>query len=791
MKRFIRSSGRTAPPVDLYPIDPWRLIETAYAPQYTGQTESVFSLANGYIGWRGNFLEGWPAVQSGTFINRFYESWPITYGEAAFGFASHGQTIVNVSDARIIKLYVDDDPFNLERARLADYKRVLDFQKGTLERSVIWETPGGHLVEVASTQMISFTHRHLCAISYKVKLLNRDAPLVIASEIRGSQHNASSEGDPRQARGLSHRVLLPDGKYTHDNRVILNHITSSSQMTISTGMDHVIETNCDYHFSSLADEEHGEVVFHVDAKQDEPIHLVKFITYHTSRTVEARELRTRAQRTLDRGLELGIDTLLQEQRDYLDNFWKRSDVQLEGEKEYYEGQPAEIQQALRWSLYQIIQSSARVDGAGLAAKGLSGQGYDGHYFWDTDIYVMPFLIYTNPQIAKNLISFRYRMLDKARERAREVNSRGALFPWRTINGEEASAYYAAGTAQYHINADIVFALRKYVNATGDYGLLYSDGAELLVETARLWADLGFYSDRREGKFCINGVTGPDEYNTVVNNNTYTNLMARENLRYAVETVEHMKKVLPAKYETLMRTTGLHEVEVEEWRSAAQKMYVPYDEERGIHLQDENFLERKPFDFEATPRSKYPLLLHHHPLVIYRAQVIKQADVVLAMFLLDREFSVEDKKRNFDYYDPLTTRDSSLSACIQSIVAADLGEQQLANDYGREALFMDLADLGGNVKDGCHIASMGGSWMVAIYGFAGMRDYDGVISFNPRLPKEMKRMSFPLTVRGQLLRVTLTQKTAEYTLEEGEQLSIEHQGKRVKLKGGESVRKKIL
>jgi alpha,alpha-trehalose phosphorylase len=415
------------------------------------------------------------------------------------------------------------------------------------------------------------------------------------------------------------------------------------------------------------------------------------------------------------------------------------------------------------------------------AKGLTGQAYEGHYFWDTETYVLPFLIYTSPPIARNLLIFRHNMLPQARARARELGHRGAMFPWRTISGEEASAYYAAGTAQYHINADIMYALRKYVKATGDELFLQKWGAEMLVETARLWLDLGFHSEAKGGKFCINGVTGPDEYNAVVNDNAYTNLMARENLRYAVEVVEALRTAEPDAYNELVQKTALEPSEVKAWMHAAENMYVPHDEKLNIILQDDNFLDREPWDFRNTPDDHYPLLLFYHPLNIYRKQVIKQADVVLAMFLLGDAFPLEAKKRNFDFYDPLTTGDSSLSSCVEAIIAAQVGDMDKAIVYGMAALLMDLADVGGNVKDGCHIASMGGTWMMLTYGFGGMRDDDGMLSFWPRrAPEENAILRFPLTYRSQLLEIEIGLDKVEYALREGERLVIRHETQEVEL-----------
>jgi len=466
----------------------------------------------------------------------------------------------------------------------------------------------------------------------------------------------------------------------------------------------------------------------------------------------------------------------------MDDFWRRSDVRIRNTREdRIQLSTVETQQAIRFNLFHILQASARAEDAGVPAKGLTGQAYEGHYFWDTEIYLLPFLTYTFPRIARNLLAFRYKMLEQARVRARELGHRGAMFPWRTISGEEASAYYAAGTAQYHINADIMYALRKYVQATDDQQFLQEYGAEMLVETARLWLDLGFYSDQRCGKFCLNAVTGPDEYKTVVNNNAYTNLMARENLRYAAQTVESLRTSAPDVYNALVHKTALEPSEVEAWTRAAESMYVPCDEKLGIILQDDNFLDREPWDFQNTPRDHYPLLLFYHPLNIYRKQVIKQADVVLAMFLLGNLFSPELTQRNFEFYDPLTTGDSSLSSCIEAIIAAQIGDMEKAIQYGMAALLMDLADVGGNVKDGCHIASMGGTWMMLTYGFGGMRDYDGTLSFWPhRAPEDYAELWFPLTYRGQLVEVEIGLQTVTYELREGESLVIHHETEEIQL-----------
>ena len=774
---------RLTPPGGDYPADEWNVIEKEFRPDFLAQLELVLALGNGYIGMRGCPEEGGPNAENSTLINGFYETWPIVYAEDAYGFAKTGQTILSVTDSKIIKLFVDDEPFWLAHSHLLKYDRRLNMKSGTLDREILWETPSGKQVQISSRRLVSLGNKHVAAISYQVTLLNAAAPVVISSEMAVHRPRTSTSGsDPRQARVFAGRTLNPVMGYAKDSRIVLCHATEKSGLRLTCAIDHVAETSCALTHKVFQGPDFGEVAYKVEAKPGCPIQLTKYMVYHTSQTASAEELCGRAEWTLDRVVSQGFSKLLASQEEYMDDFWRRSDVKVRDvRKALAKRDTVEIQQAIRFNLFHILQASARAEDFGVPAKGLTGQAYEGHYFWDTEIYLMPFLTYTSPRIARNLLTFRYKMLDQARARARHLGHRGAMFPWRTINGEEASAYYAAGTAQYHINADIMYALRKYVQATGDEAFLRDFGAEMLVETARLWLDLGFFSDAKGGKFCINSVTGPDEYNTVVNNNAYTNLMARENLRYAAQTADSLRTQAPDSYLALQRKISLEPSEAEAWIRAADAMYIPYDEKLKIIPQDDSFLDREPWDFKNTPPSHYPLLLFYHPLDIYRKRVIKQADVVLAMFLLGNAFSPETKKRNFQFYDPLTTGDSSLSTCVEAIIAAQIGDMKKAIHYGMAALLMDLADVGGNVKDGCHIASMGGTWMMLTYGFGGMRDDDGSLSFWPRrAPEDNAILRFPLTYRGQMLEVEIGMEQVEYTLREGDALVLRHENEEIHL-----------
>jgi alpha,alpha-trehalose phosphorylase len=593
-------------------------------------------------------------------------------------------------------------------------------------------------------------------MTFEITLLDAAAPVVVSSQLLNRQDGedeyhvkdaALGEGkDPRRARKFSQRVLQPQLQREDGNEIVLGYRCANSRMTLACGTRHHIDTSCQVDVTTHVGPDLAKTVFTVRATPGDPIKITKLVSYHSSIGVPAVELADRCSRTLERAEVDGIEQVVDDQRAWLDEFWTSADIELHGDDR--------AQQALRWNLYHLAQASARTQEQGIAAKGVTGGGYDGHYFWDTEVYVAPFLAYTMPEAARKVVRFRWQLLDAARQRAREMSQVGALYPWRTINGEEASAYYAAGTAQYHINAAVVLALRRYLEASGDIDFLSHEGAEILVETARLWADLGFYAQNGGRTFHIHRVTGPDEYTTVVNDNFYTNVMARFNLRYAARTVRFLSEWNPEAFESLVRSTDLELQELDDWDAAADAMFIPFDDELGINPQDSEFLELEPWDWETTPPEDFPLLLHYHPLVIYRHQVLKQADVVLAMFLRSERFPVDQKRRNFDFYDPITTGDSSLSSCVQAVVAAEVGYDALAFEYFNRSLYLDLADSHRNTAQGVHVANAGGVWAGIVHGFAGMVEQGNHIEFTPRLPAAWDSLRFRLRRHGSFLQIDL-------------------------------------
>jgi alpha,alpha-trehalose phosphorylase len=774
---------------DRFPIDEWALVESEFSAFDLGKTETLFAVGNGYVGLRGNYEEAREGLMQGTFVNGFHETWPIRHAEDAYGFAHVGQTIVNAPDAKVIRLYVDDVPFKISEAELLSYERRLDFVEGVLVRDLEWRTPSGRRVQITSRRLASFTDRHLAMVDYEVTVLDADASVVLSSQIINRQDRQDEYGiggaslgdegfDPRKAESFTGRVLQPRLKRNSGGRSLLGYRAANSHMTIAVAADHIIDTANEVTQSYSLEDDLAKQEYRVHAKAGVPIRLTKLLSYHTSHAVPVRELADRCDRTLDRVRERGIHQIYEDQRVWLDEFWQRSDVEIFA-------RPSE-QQAVRWNLYQLAQATARADGLGVPAKGVTGSGYGGHYFWDMEIYVLPFLTYTSATAARNALRFRHSLLDAARQRANELSQHGALFPWRTINGQESSAYYAAGTAQYHIDADVAYALGQYINASGDEAFLYSEGIDILIETARMWADLGFWRINGGEVFHIHGVTGPDEYTTVVNDNLFTNVMARWNLRAAVSAVRTAQERDPSAYRRVVARLGLGEDEVAEWSRAAEAMHIPYDENLGINPQDAQFLEKELWDLPNTPPEKLPLLLHYHPLVIYRFQVLKQADVVLALVLQGNQFSAEQKLADFKYYDPLTTGDSTLSAVAQSIIAAEVGYSQLAVDYFLDAAYVDLADLHNNVVDGVHVASAGGIWSSLVWGFGGLRDYEGVLTMDPRLPAGWEGIRYRITVKGSRLRVELRRESVQLRLEEGEGVELAIRGEQVSVRPGQPV-----
>jgi alpha,alpha-trehalose phosphorylase len=754
-----------------YRVEPWALREVELKLDLLAQSESLFALSNGHVGVRGNLDEGEPHGLPGTYLSGVYELRPLPYAEAGYGYPESGQSLINVTNGKLLRLLVDDEPFDVRYGELKSHERLLDLRAGTLTRTAEWTSPARRTVRVTSTRLVSFTHRSITAIVYEVEAVDRAISVVVQSELVANEQLPPTARDPRVAAVLE-SPLESQQHVALDGVGVLIHRTKASGLSVAAAMWHQIDGSPRLQIDTESTPDVSRVVATDVLQPGQKLRIVKLLSHGWSvrRTVPA--LRDQVAAGLAAARQTGIAGLITEQRAFLDDFWGRADVELEGD--------AELQQAVRFALFHVLQAGARTERRAIAAKGLTGTGYDGHAFWDTETFVLPVLTYTNPDAAGDALRWRHSTLPLALAHAKELGLAGAAFPWRTIHGEECSSYWPAGTAAFHVNADIADAVIRYVSATGDQKFEKELGAELLVQTARLWRSLGHHS--LHGDFRIDGVTGPDEYSALSDNNVYTNLMAQQNLSGAADACERHPEVA--------RQLGVSPDEMADWRASASTIFIPWDPELKVHPQSEGFTQHELWRFETTKAEQYPLLLSFPYFDLYRKQVVKQPDLVLALHLRGDAFTAEQKQRDFDYYERITVRDSSLSACTQSVVAAEVGHLGLALDYLAEAALMDLHDLEHNTRDGLHIASLAGTWIALVAGFGGLRDHAGILSFKPRLPDGLTKLSFKIMRRGLRLGVHIEAGQATYRLLSGGKLELVHHGQPLQLAGDEPVTQPI-
>jgi alpha,alpha-trehalose phosphorylase len=750
-------------PKPRFPADPWQVCENELDLEVLAQSESIFALSNGHIGVRGNLDEGDPHGIPGTYLNSFYEVRPLPYAEAGYGFPETGQTVLNVTNGKIIRLLVDDEPLDLRYGCVIEHSRTLDMRDGVLRRSLLWETPAGERVRIRSTRLVSLTQRSILAIHYSVEAVDARVRVVAQSELVANEEMPRQSNDPRVAAVLEH-PLYPVEQFARGTQAMLMHRTERSGLRVAAAMDHVVDSDAIREMT--IHEDWARLTLGAVLDPGERLDLVKMVGYGWSsqRTVPA--LRDQVEAAVVAAVRTGWKQLVADQRQALDVFWQGADVEVEGDES--------LQQAVRFGLFHTFQAGVRAERRAIPAKGLTGPGYDGHAFWDTEMFVLPVLTATAPHAAADALAWRRSTLDLARERAKTLNLEGACFPWRTIRGQECSGYWPAGTAAMHVNAAVAEACERYLRWTHNRDFDRDEALPILVETARLWRSLGYVGD--DGRWHVDGVTGPDEYSALCDDNTYTNLMAARNLAAAVRSAQRWPQEAAA--------LDVTEEEIGAWRAAAERVAVPYDEQRQVYQQARGYTERERWDFSDD--QSYPLMLHAPYFELYRTQVIKQADLVLALHWCGDAFGDEDKARSFAYYEPLTVRDSSLSACTQAVVAAEVGQLDLALDYTAEAALMDLHDLEHNARDGLHIASLAGTWLAIVAGFGGMRDSGDRLAFRPQLAPGWTRFCFRVRWRGARIEVRVTDSQVTYAVYEaqGNAVEIDHCGELLRLTEGE-------
>lgn len=750
----------------------WHLKEETIDANVIAQNETLFSLSNGHVGTRGSLEESKTydckyGFSEATLINGFFDSEPIQYGEWAYGYAENHQTIIPVPHAKNVIIEVEGESFNLENGHIQQHTRELDLKEGVLKRKVIWKSPNGHVLHLVFERFVSYALPEIIAQKVSIQTESDQLAATITIQIddliQSGSEGVEKENDPRIKSQKERRFYIVDEDVPEQMDQFLHIETKQSKLHELIGL----KTMCSSNAFSATVTKH-QTVYTGFLQKGKAIHFELFTGYSVPfRDKESQaSLKSHLCHQLEQAVKRTYEGLKQLHLSDMAAFWEKADIEIEGD--------ATLQLGLRFNLFHLNQAAARDGKHSIAAKGLTGEGYEGHYFWDTEMYMLPFFIYTQPEVAKQLLTYRASILQPARERARAMASEtGALFAWRTINGEEASPYYPAGTAQIHLNGDIAYAIATYIQATDDVTFKWTKGLAIIVETARFYFNWGHYDSQRNGAFVLNTVTGPDEYTAIVNNNYYTNIIAKHNLQLAVDWVKEARKLQETSALEILKDIKVTDAEVESWQKAAEQMFLPYDKERKLSMQDDAFFNKEIWDFENTPEENYPLLLHYHPLTIYKYQVNKQADTVLAHLLFSESTTIEQKARDYDYYEGITTHDSSLSRSVFSIVASALGRMDKAYDYFMDTALMDLTDMQSNTKDGVHAANMGGTWMSIVIGFGGMKIKNGHLAFEPRLPEQWNVIKFKVYYLGRRIQVQLTKEAVVYTLLEGESLDIYH------------------
>lgn len=713
--------------------------------------EALFHTANGYLGVRGNFEEGYPAgagTVRGCYINGFYDSVGIRRPEKTHGLPEATRRMVNLPDMQTTRLYFGNEEFSLFNGKILDYSRTLDMDAGTVTRSVHWRSPGGKEVRISFERMVSFTRKELFLTVISVEGVNLDCELKIVSEANCAVFDCFDGDESVAASERKKHIHMQSVEISGDTAVALCN-TAESGLSIAAAMGHSLNTGA--HFNTALTP-NGFKTACALKPGSKPVVIGKFCAYSDS--LRHKDCKQRALAVLDKAMADGADAIFAEQKAYLADFWNAGGIAIHGDDKSAEG--------MAYNLYGLLQSAGCDGFGGIPARGLSGEGDGGHYSGDAELYMLPFFIYTHPEYAKNLLSYRYSILESAREHARALgHKKGALYPWRSLTGRDCSPCSLHNSARYHINGDVAHSFLQYYYATKDLDFMAEKGAEVLVETARLWVDAGWYDSGK--RLCFNGVTGPDEYSGIANNNYFTNLSAKHNLIGAVSICKALKEA--GRLDALASGLELTAKELKSFEKAAKDIYIPYDEKLDINPQDDSFLDKEIWDLSSAPKEDFPLSAHYHPLYIYRHQVCKQADTVLAHYLYE-DADESTILSSYKYYEAITAPDSPLAACAFSIMASRTGMTEKAYNYFLKVVRADLDDAGGDTRNGIHAANMGGAYLAVAAGFAGLRLKHDSLRFRFTIPKAWSGYDFSLSYSGSLLHISVKTDDVKLTLVNG-------------------------
>lgn len=759
--RMVIEVGRPGRPK----ADPWVLTESEFIPAKSPYWESVFAACNGYMGLRACHPETTGASAEfagpGFFINGYYaieypEGYTDRYGQCK------SQIMLNLIDWRRIDVLVDDQPVVITPLTVKSYRRRLDMRTGLVTRELVCRH-GDKELKIEEQKLVSMVRHHSAVIFYQVTPLNFEGRITLRSGLKTDTFTAQFG-----MTGLKTIDFTAEsGEFCFTGK------TEENELIMYSAVKHRCRCSDGSPIAPINTALSGTLAqtdFSRELAEGETLTLEKHAAFYTEIDPEACDLDS-ARETVCSAVRDGFKALADELEVFWKDFWVSNSIEIEGS--------ASDRQAIHFNQFVMRQNLPPADNCSISATGLTGAKYRGWIFWDTEIFMAPQFNFSDPDRMRRLLNFRFNQLQQARENAEFFCSRGAAFPWSTVNGHETNHDLLVGRGQYHISLDIAYAAWQYVQTSGDSPWLIEKGLEMLLEISRFFFDLGAFSPGCGGQFVINVVCGPDEYSFHVNNNYYTNLLCKVLFENTLKAVEIARDLQPDFTGELLDRLKITEGELSQFGSAAQKMFLPYSEKFSIHEQDDCYLTRNPVDMSKVPRN-YEIKQDMGLLEISRRQITKQADLVLAMVLMPDHFSREAKRKNYAFYEPRTCHASSLSPCGHGIIANEIGNVEEAYNYFRQTAYMDLDDLKGNTKDGIHFACSGGTWLMTVAGFAGMRLSDAGLRFDPRLPDPWSRLKFPFFYQGCRLFVDITQDSCCVTLTEGEGCSLRVAGKQITL-----------
>ena len=732
--------------------DEWKIIEDSFHPNYNKISESVFSIGNGRMGQRANFEEDFSGkTLQGSYVAGVYYPDKTKVGWWKIGYPEYFAKVLNAANWIGIQVSFDGENLDLAQCEVESFKRVLDMKRGILEREVVAKLASGRRVAISSCRFCSLADDELGAIRYQIKALDFESPITVKPYLDADVKNEDANYGEKFWEGVHEEVERRSGFVIAE--------TKKTAFQVCTGMKfEILKEGKVQEFDSYRYKEEKKVACAVDLElgEGQTLTILKYAANISSMTVEKNNLLGHCQRAVEGAFKTGFDDLLSAHAQAWADKWEEADIQIEGD--------VAAQQGIRFNIFQLYQTYTGEDERlNIGPKGFTGEKYGGSTYWDTEAYCLPFYLSTAPpRVAKNLLVYRYKQLGKAIENAEKLGFKdgAALYPMVTMTGEECHNEWEITFEEIHRNGAIAYAIFDYIRYTGDQNYLVEYGLEVLIAIARFWAQRVHFSERKQ-QYVIHGVTGPNEYENNVNNNWYTNYIAKWCLEYAMEALAYVKEKDPAALEVLTERVKFYEyTETGRWKKIVADMYLGTDEALDIFVQHEGFLDKdlqKVEDLDPTVR---PINQHWSWDRILRSVFIKQADVLQGLYFFEDHFDLDTIRKNFDFYEPRTVHESSLSPCVHVILAAALGREEKAYEMYLRTSRLDLDDYNNDTEDGCHITSMAGTWMSVVKGFGGLRVKDGALQLRPFIPSKWKAYSFKVQFRGAVVKVKVSQSTVD-------------------------------